>query len=532
MSERSPVGATDGTGNAVRGVRSTLQPVMVRPSSFDFDRCRCHTAGIPTGDIGHSVLVTKRPSRGSRGQFGKMIAVHRRDGNHTNRVRGPARRTPDGSVRPSIFSASSAASISASRSIPVSMPMSCEHVHDLLGGHVAGGARRVRAAADPADARVELGDPQLQRGQHVGQRGTPGVVEVQQVRGGTGRRAGRGPGAGSPCRWCRRTRSGPRRRPRTRSTIAATRSGSMSPSNGQPKLVATITSTVAPASCTSGDQRGDVVERLVGRPVEVAPVVRVAGRHDDLDLAGSRRPSARCGAAGVGDQRRVAHRRVPADPAAHTSSASAICGIALGWTKRDRLDPPYAGAGQRVEQPDLGRRSGPASSFCSPSRGPTSRIDCTDAHRALHLIRDDDAGVVVAARRTPALSSSSAKNGRLFFGPAISNPATAARALAERVGPVGAVHDQLGHQRVVVRGDGGARRRSRSRPGRPSPVGSTQVGDRARAGQEPLRVLGVDPQLDRVPARRQRRPGRSVGARPDATRSCCLDQVDAVAPPR
>ena len=39
---------------------------------------------------------------------------------------------------------------------------------------------------------------------------------------------------------------------RTRSTMEATCFGSTSPSYGQPKLVATITSTVPPASCTSG----------------------------------------------------------------------------------------------------------------------------------------------------------------------------------------------------------------------------------------------------------------------------------------
>ena len=45
--------------------------------------------------------------------------------NYTNLVRGPARRTPDGSVRPSISSAIAAVSIRRSRSIPVSIPMSC-----------------------------------------------------------------------------------------------------------------------------------------------------------------------------------------------------------------------------------------------------------------------------------------------------------------------------------------------------------------------------------------------------------------------
>src|SRR5690606_10457930 len=43
-----------------------------------------------------------------------------------------------------------------------------QHVHHLLSGHIPAGSRRVRAAAQPADARVELGDTQLQRGEDVG----------------------------------------------------------------------------------------------------------------------------------------------------------------------------------------------------------------------------------------------------------------------------------------------------------------------------------------------------------------------------
>ena len=56
-------------------------------------------------------------------------------------------------------------------------------------------------------------------------------------------------------------------------------------------------------------------------------------------------------------------------------------------------------------------------------------------------------------RRTRACRSSSAKNGRLHLGPSTRKSATAARARAEGLRAVGAVHDQLGQQRVVVRGD-------------------------------------------------------------------------------
>src|SRR6516225_5637935 len=68
------------------------------------------------------------------------------------------------------------------------------------------------------------------------------------------------------------------------------------------------------------------------------------------------------------------------------------------------------------------------------------------------------------------------------------------------VGTGGAVHAELGQQRVVERGHRGARGvpgvhpHARSRGLRPG-------GDGPGARQEPLRVLGIDPQLDGVPSR-------------------------------
>src|SRR4051794_9539486 len=58
-----------------------------------------------------------------------------------------------------------------------------DHVHEVLGADVAGRARRVRAAAEPTDGGVVVGDTELQRREHVGQPGAPGVVEVQVERG-------------------------------------------------------------------------------------------------------------------------------------------------------------------------------------------------------------------------------------------------------------------------------------------------------------------------------------------------------------
>jgi hypothetical protein len=60
--------------------------------------------------------------------------------------------------------------------------------------------------------------------------------------------------------------------------------------------------------------------------------------------------------------------------AAHTSSASAICGIALGCTKLTasiRRTPVAARAFSSWTLASVGT----GSSFCSPSRGPTSRME-------------------------------------------------------------------------------------------------------------------------------------------------------------
>src|SRR6202044_2184352 len=75
-----------------------------------------------------------------------------------------------------------------------------DHVHELLGGDVAGSPGRVRAAAEPADRGVEVVHAQLQRGQHVGQAGAPGVVEVQVQRGVGVRRAELPDELGDPAR--------------------------------------------------------------------------------------------------------------------------------------------------------------------------------------------------------------------------------------------------------------------------------------------------------------------------------------------
>src|SRR5205814_5716832 len=54
-----------------------------------------------------------------------------------------------------------------------------EQIYEVLGGDVAGRARRIGAAAQPADRALELGDANLDRRQVVGEAGAARVVGVQ-----------------------------------------------------------------------------------------------------------------------------------------------------------------------------------------------------------------------------------------------------------------------------------------------------------------------------------------------------------------
>src|ERR1700747_2098337 len=54
-----------------------------------------------------------------------------------------------------------------------------EHAHPVLGGDIAGRARRHRAASELAEAGLEAGAARLERGVRVGQALPAGVVEVR-----------------------------------------------------------------------------------------------------------------------------------------------------------------------------------------------------------------------------------------------------------------------------------------------------------------------------------------------------------------
>ena len=178
--------------------------------------------------------------------------------------------------------------------------------------------------------------------------------------------------------------------PSTRSTMDATRVGGTSPSYGQPKLVDTITSTVAPAAWTSPMRRpmsasDSSVDRLT--------LWRLWVSEAETTTSSSRKPAARARWAPRELGTRAEYRTSGAfRAAAHTSSASAICGIALGCTKLTasmRRTPVAESASSRRTLASVGT----GSSFCRPSRGPTSRIETAEGsssippsslHRTLH----------------------------------------------------------------------------------------------------------------------------------------------------
>ena len=179
---------------------------------------------------------------------------------------------------------------------------------------------RDRAAAELAEARLEALDAGLERGEHVGQALPARVVEVRgqldvgAERARARRRRTRAPGAGWPCRWCRRSRSPARRRRagarRSRARARAARGprrGSRSdveitPSQRSPALARAAEHVLAaPASdsaierltflrlCVSEADRKTLISSNAGAPrwprssavVEPAPL-GISTRHADL----------------------------------------------------------------------------------------------------------------------------------------------------------------------------------------------------------------------------------------------------------
>ena len=115
--------------------------------------------------------------------------------------------------------------------------LAVEQVEHVLGGDVAGRARRERAAAEAADRRVEDRRARLDRRPGAGDAGVARVVEVAADRDAEDRdaleRAARtGRGVATPIVSARTTSPAPAAT--SRSARSATTPGSTSPSNGQP----------------------------------------------------------------------------------------------------------------------------------------------------------------------------------------------------------------------------------------------------------------------------------------------------------
>ena len=250
-----------------------------------------------------------------------------------------------GSRRPTSRCASAPAAMSLSKSMPVSYPIPCEHVDEILGREVPGRPRRVRTAAEPADGGVEGGDPGVEPDEDVRERGSVRVVHVEREPRRRAPSAGsaRGRGGcrpGSRRRWCRRARPDRTRarraapRPqRTAPARCAPRTGSRRPSTRTraraappPRAAGTSASSSRSVSSTvrfrflrlwvSDAERKTAASTSDAAPGQRARASRRAARAPSRSARGPRtRP--RRGAAARGDD----------------ASASASCGIQRGDTK-------------------------------------------------------------------------------------------------------------------------------------------------------------------------------------------------------
>src|SRR4051812_31758121 len=122
-----------------------------------------------------------------------------------------------------------------------------------------------------------------------------------------------------------------------------------------------------------------------------------------------------------------------------TSSASAICGMALGWTNETasmRRTPVSLNASisRTLDAVGIG------SSFCRPSRGATSRM-LTLVMASPHPA--DDAGVVVAGQELVVLQQLGEER-QVVLGAGDLEAGDRRAGLGDRVGAVDAEDDQLG----------------------------------------------------------------------------------------
>ena len=214
-----------------------------------------------------------------------------------------------------------------------------QHVDEVFGGNVARGCRRERTTADAAAARVQRAHAGLDRGVGIGETGVAGVVEVRAQFHARQRRRAAAPTSSVTCvgtatpmvsaigDFVGIARRQPFRERRSRASAAT------SPSKGQPKAVEIVICARIPASRAASAMSSQAVDALFDAAALVALAEGFAGGDGHAHLGASRRVRA---IESLAVQHQADVTRAGAllgASAASTSSASAICGTRLGFTK-------------------------------------------------------------------------------------------------------------------------------------------------------------------------------------------------------
>ncbi len=284
-------------------------------------------------------------------------------------------------------------------------PGAVERVHEVLGREVAGRARGVGAAAEPAGGGV--GDARRRP------RTRPGCwpAPVRRCRGsgpradraGTSardaRRSGPGPGSGCRPRWCRRARPRRSRARAARWSPGGRRRRGPHPGTDSRTPSRRSRARADPRRPRAVDDGREHRQRLVDGPPEVGAAERLGGGAEDRDLVDpgrerAGRDRARSGPApgsaprDVGSARPAPRRRRPA--AAPTAA------------RRTRSPRRHRGrsAASRSMNPTFTSVATVPGSFWSPSRGPTSTI--VHGVRAASRSRDGSSSGSKASSGVPA----------------------------------------------------------------------------------------------------------------------------------
>ena len=238
---------------------------------------------------------------------------------------------------------------------------------------------RHRAAAQLAERRLEGAHARLERRQHVGQPLPARVVEVRrQLDVGSARarlRRTRAPGAGWPCRWCRRRRSPrSRRRPGARAIAKHPLRAAPRPRRGSRTTPRSRPRSAGPPRARGRPRaRGPASDSSIERFTFFWLCVSLAERKTLISWKRSRSSSAFSSPFSLGistdtdTSSGMSARR-------STSAPSASCGITSARTKlvtSSRRRPVRASISTSRTLSSVGITSG---SFWKPSRGPTSRM--------------------------------------------------------------------------------------------------------------------------------------------------------------